>query len=362
MNPNDPDDTDSVLTPATMPPVRPERHGRQILFRRIGLAGQARLVSARVLVIGVGATGGAIANTLARAGLALTLVDRDFPERHNLQRQTLFTDADVDRGVPKAVAAAEHLRQIDPELPITAHVTDVHAGNILDLAAGHDVLVDGTDNFATRFVVNDAAVRLGIPWVYCGAIGAQGALMTIEAGGRPCLRCLYPDPPPPGSVATCDTAGVLHAAVAVAAGLASLEVMKLILDASPRQHGLLHIDVWDGVYQSFAVPARDDCPTCAQHRFPALDTRGGDLLATSLCGRDAVHLRPPEAGSTTAIPLPALAQRLAGLVELTTVNDYLLRFNAEGYAITLFADGRAIIQGTDDPATARALYARWVGT
>jgi molybdopterin/thiamine biosynthesis adenylyltransferase len=350
-----------------------------MLFRRVRVAGQEKLVAARVLVVGVGATGGAIANSLARAGVGLTLVDRDFPERHNLQRQTLFTDADVERGIPKAVAAAEHLRAIDPELSVEAHVTDVHAGNILGLAAGHDVLIDGTDNFATRFVVNDAAVKLGIPWVYCGAIGALGALMTIEAGGRPCLRCLYPDPPPPGSVETCDTAGVLHPVVAVVGGLAALEAMKLILGETPRQNGLLHIDVWEGIFQAFKVQPQPDCPTCAKHAYPALDARDGDLLATSLCGRDAVHVRPPESGGTAGtgvgavagpggaagagagIDLAAIARRLAAATEVGTANDYLVRFTADGHEITLFADGRAIIQGTDDPAVARAVYARWVG-
>jgi len=341
--------------------VRPDRHGRQMLFAKVGRAGQAKLAAARVLVVGVGATGGAIANSLARAGVGLTLVDRDFLERHNLQRQTLFEDADVERGAPKAVAAAEYLRRVDPDLPVAAHATDVHAGNVLELAAGHDVLVDGTDNFATRFVVNDAAVRLGIPWVYCGAIAAHGALMTIVAGGRPCLRCLYPDAPPPGSVETCDTAGVLHPAVAVVAGLAALEVMKLILGQVAHPGSLMHIDVWDHIFQSFAVPAQPDCATCGRHEFPALDARSGDVLATSLCGRDAVHLRPPESAPGAVVDLAGVARRLGTSAEVSAANAYLVRFVAEACEITLFADGRAIIKGTDDPAVARGVYARWIG-
>ncbi len=343
--------------------IRPERHGRQMLFARIGAAGQARLAAARVLVVGVGATGGAIAHALARAGVGLTLVDRDFPERHNLQRQTLLDDADVDAGVPKAIAAAARLRAIDPDLPVAAHATDVHAGNILALAAGHDVVVDGTDNFATRFVVNDAAVKLGIPWVYCGAIAATGATMTIAAGGRPCLRCLYPEPPPPGAVDTCDTVGVLYPAVAVVGGIAALEVMKLIVGAEPLNRGLLHIDVWNHIYQPFQAAARPDCATCGRGEFPALEARdGGDVLATALCGREAVHVRPAgREGGAAGVDLPAIARRLAPSTRVTQASAHLVRFDADGLSVTLFADGRAIVTGTDDPAVARSVYARWIG-
>lgn len=343
--------------------LRPERHGRQMLYARVGAAGQARLAAARVLVAGVGATGGAVANSLARAGVGLTLVDRDFVERHNLQRQSLFTDADAESGAAKASAAAAALRAVDPELPIEARVSDIHAGNILDLAAGHNLIVDGTDNFATRFVLNDAAVKLGIPWVYCGAIGAHGAVMVIEAGGRPCLRCLYPEAPPPGSVETCDTAGVLHPAVAVVGGFAAMEAMKLILGAGPRLRGMAHIDVWDTLVTGFEVRARPDCATCGLRQFPALDARaGGDILAAALCGRDAVHLRPAlGAEQETRVDLEALAGRLEVSGGILARNPQLLRFRAEGHEITLFGDGRAIVKGTDDAALARGLYARWIG-
>jgi molybdopterin-synthase adenylyltransferase len=336
-----------------------ERHSRQVLFRHVGLAGQARLAAGRVLVVGVGATGGAIAASLARAGVGhITLVDRDYPERSNLQRQALFVDADVDRGLPKAIAAAAHLTAIDPDLAIRPIVADFHAGNALALATGHDVLADGTDNFATRFVLNDAAVRLNVPWVYCGAIGAHGATMTIEAGGRPCLRCLYPEAPPIGSVATCDTAGVLQPAVAAVAAVAALEVMKLLLGGEPRNHELLHVDLWDLTWQPFRVPARPDCATCGQRTFPALDgSTGGDALATTLCGREAVHLRPPAA----QVDPEALARRLAAVVTVELANTHLVRFTTSGHTVTVFADGRAIVTGTDDPAVARALYARFVG-
>jgi adenylyltransferase/sulfurtransferase len=340
--------------------VSDDRHARQILFRHVGAAGQERLRRARVLVVGLGATGGAIANSLARSGVGrLTLVDRDYPERHNLQRQTLLDDEDVERGTPKALASRDHLLRVDPGLDIRAVVADVHAGNILELVGDHDVVVDGTDNFATRFVLNDAALKLGRPWVYSGVIGAHGASMTIEAGGRPCLRCLYPDVPPAGSVETCDTAGVLHPAVEVVAGVAALEVMKLLLDGQPRNHGLLYLDVWEGTFERFRVPAQAECASCALQRYPALEERsGGDVIAAALCGREAVHLRPPVA----AVDLAALADRLANSTAVACVNEHLLRFTAEGHEVTLFADGRAIVKGTADVLEARALYARYVGT
>jgi adenylyltransferase/sulfurtransferase len=331
-----------------------------MLFYGIGRPGQERLAAARVAVVGVGATGGAIAEILARAGVGhLTLVDRDYPEIHNLQRQVLFDLADVERGAPKAVAAAEHLAAIDPALSLEPVVTDVHAGNVVALLGGHDAVADGTDNFATRFAVNDAALSLGIPWVYCGAIGAHGVTLTIEAEGRPCLRCLHPDAPPPGSVATCDTAGVLQPAVAVVAAVAAAEILKLLVGASPRNHELLYVDLWPLTFQQFEVPARPDCASCARREFPALDDGGAapDAVAAALCGRDAVHIRPP----TTAMDLAALAGRLAATTELELANDHLLRFRAEAVEVTVFADGRAIIKGTDDPARARAVYARYVG-
>lgn len=337
-----------------------ERHSRQMLFRPVGPAGQERLAAARVVVVGVGATGGAIADSLARAGVGhLTLVDRDYPELSNLQRQVLFTLADVTRGVPKAVAAAERLAAVDPGLSLAPRVTDLHRGNVLELLAGHDVVVDGTDNFAARFLINDAALSLGLPWVYSGAIGANGVSLTVEAAGRPCLRCLYPEPPPAGSVATCDTAGVLQPAVSAVAAVAATEVIKLLVDGQPRNHDLLYVDLWDLTWQSFQVPARPDCASCGERRFPALDplAEAADAVATSLCGRDAVHLRPPP----SALDLAALAPQLAQVAELSVANEHLIRFAAGGLEMTLFADGRAIVKGSDDPVAARAMYARYVG-
>lgn len=337
--------------------VRP-RHDRQARFAPVGAAGQARLYEAKVLIVGLGATGGAIAGSLARAGVALTLVDRDHVERHNLQRQSLFCDADVSAGLPKAEAARRHLSAVDPGLPIRAEVADLHAGNVMRLARGHDLIIDGSDNFAVRYILNDAALQLGIPWIYCAAVGAHGAVMPITAGGKPCLRCLHPDPPPPGSHETCDTAGVLQPAVAIVAGIAAMEAIKLLLGQPIESPGLRYIEAWDLGFQIFAVPAREGCAGCDLRRLPALAADAtGDAIASLLCGRDAVHVRPPE----VILDLGRLAERLRGAAAIEMQNAFILRFVVDDLETTVFADGRAIIKGSDDPARARGHYARWIG-
>ena len=335
---------------------RRPRHARQRRFPAVGDAGQARLSAARVLVVGLGATGGAVADLLARAGVGLTLVDRDYVEITNLQRQTLFALADLDQ--PKAEAARARLAAIDPELPLEVRIADLHAGNALALARGHALIVDGTDNFAARFVINDAALSLGIPWVYCGAIGASGAAMAFGAKGQPCLRCLHPVPPEPGSHDTCETAGVLQPAVAIVAGLAAMEALRLLLGEPAPPAALQYVDAWARAFPRLAVAARADCPSCALGQLPALRPDGdGDALATVLCGRDAVQVRPASA----SLDLAALATRLAAACEVELANSFIVRFRAEGLVTTVFADGRAIIQGLDDGGRARGHYARWIG-
>jgi adenylyltransferase/sulfurtransferase len=330
-----------------------------------------------VLVVGVGATGGAAADLLARAGVGhLTLIDRDFPEWSNLQRQSLLVEEDVRRRRPKAVAAEARLRAIDSGLSVTSLVSDLHAGNALALAEGHDLIIDGTDNFATRFVLNDVAVRMRIPWVYAGVIGAAGALLPVPAGGQPCLRCLYPAPPGAGEVETCDTAGVLGPAVAVVGGQAALAGMRFLLGDPPAAR-LTWLELWAGETRAFDVPADPECATCGLREFPALagEAGGGDAVAAALCGRDAVHVRP----SPTRLDPHALAERLRGVTgaEVLAVNEHLLRWRLPVVGgddtvgqdsleptqleMTVFADGRAIIQGTEDTAQARAVYARWIG-
>ena len=346
---------------ARQPEVIDPRYDRQMRYRRVGAEGQRRLGSSRVVVVGVGATGGVIAETLARAGVGrLSLIDRDYPELVNLQRQTLYSEADVATGDPKAIASARRLREVASTVQIDPVVAELHAGNARHLLHGADVIVDGTDNFAARYVINDTALLLGRPWVYCGAVGAHGAAMAIGPGGRPCLRCLYPEPPDPSSVETCDTVGVLGPAVSAAGAHAAMLAMRWLLGDAPESH-LVHLDVWHGSHDVFGVPARDDCPGCGKRELPALAAPAGDaLLATTLCGRESVHLRPPE----TRLDLEGLASRLAGSADVLLANEHLVRARTHGepsLQLTVFADGRAIVSGTDDVAVARALYGQLVG-
>jgi len=341
-----------------MPDSPFDRYARQTVLPMIGADGQQRLSESRVAVVGCGATGTVIANHLARAGVGtLRIIDRDFVELNNLQRQLLFDEQDVRDGVPKAVAAERRLRSVNSEIQVEGVVTDVHAGNIEELIAGSDLVMDGTDNFETRYVVNDACVKLGKPWVYCGAVATYGMMLLIRPGETPCLRCAFSAPPPPGSAATCDTAGVLGPAVSVVASVAATEALKWLVGARDAlADGLLHVDVWDLSWRSFRLQRKDDCLCCGQRRFDYLETAAGSH-ATSLCGRNAVQItltRPAR------LNLPELAARLraAGAV---TANPFLVKLEVDGYSLTVFPDGRAIIQGVTDEAAARSLYARYVG-
>lgn len=335
-----------------------ERYSRQIILPVIDEEGQQRLLASRVLVLGCGATGTVIANHLARAGVGcLRIVDRDFVEWNNLQRQLLFDERDVRDGTPKAKAAEARLRAVNSEIEIEGVVADVHAGNILDLAGDCDLVMDGTDNFETRYLLNDACVRLGKPWVYCGAVATYGMALLIRPGLTACLRCVFPEPPPAGSSATCDTAGVLGPAVSVIASYAATEGVKHLVGADEAlADGLIHLDVWDLSWHCFRMERKDDCLCCVQRRFPYLEAAAVSH-ATSLCGRNAIQITVTRA---VKLDLAALAERLrpAGEVRL---NPFLLKLQAGDYQLTIFPDARAIIQGTSDEAVARSLYARYVG-
>jgi adenylyltransferase/sulfurtransferase len=355
-------------------------------FPPLGEEGQRRLGESQALLCGCGALGSAIANCLVRAGLGLLrIVDRDFVELSNLQRQTLFDEADAEAGLPKAVAAAEKLRTINSTVAVEPIVADIDAANIERFCQGVDVILDGTDNFETRFLINDAAVKLGLPWVYGGCIGAEGQTMTILPGETACLRCLMPDCPPPGSTPTCESAGILGSIVGLIASIQSVEAIKILSgnrDAVSRS--LTVVDLWSDVRSTAfrrnadgeppegrttnnAPPTfrqidvgrlRDqtDCPTCKHGEFPWLSGRSGSRTAV-LCGRNAVQLSHPG----QQISLDELAGRLAGVGRVTR-NQYLLRLQVEGYELTVFPDARAIISGTDDVTVARAVYAKYVGT
>ncbi len=335
------------------------RYTRQTLFAGIGEAGQEKLAAARVVVIGCGADGTNIANHLARAGVGhLTIVDRDFVELNNLQRQLLFDEQDVAQNLPKAVAAERKLRAINSDIEVQGIVADVNAENIESLIAGATLVMDGTDNFETRYIINDACVKHGIPWIYTGAVASYGMSQTIIPGQTACLRCHFEDMPPPGTSPTCDTAGVLGPLVAAVAAISAAEAIKLIVGQGEINRGIIHFDVWYNTFEQFESSGpRPDCPACQQRNFEFLNQEQVGQIV-SLCGRNAVQIRQPGIGP---IRLDELAGRLANVSQITAQNDYLLRFLVNGYEITLFADGRAIIKGTEDESTARGLYAKYVG-
>ncbi len=338
------------------------RYARQVLFPHIGDEGQRRLLASRTLVCGCGALGSVIANTLARAGVGkLRIVDRDFLELNNLQRQVLFDEADLEAGLPKAIAAAAKLKVINSAIEIEPIVADVGPENVLTLCRDVDVILDGTDNFETRFLLNDAAVKLDLPWVYGGVIGCEGQTLTILPGDTPCLRCVLSNAPPPGTTATCDTAGVLAPAVNVIASLQAMEAIKIL--AGHREaisRTLTIIDLWDNALRQVrvaALRANGGCATCGQHQFPWLEGQHGSRSAV-LCGRDAVQISPPAAWQ---ISLESLEAKLRDVGQVSR-NPFLLRLAVGDYLLTIFRDGRAIIGGTDDIATARSLYAKYVGS
>lgn len=342
-------------------PTSLDRYIRQMRFHCLGEAGQRRLAQASALICGCGALGSTLANHLVRAGVGrVRIVDRDFVDLTNLQRQALFDERDVAAGLPKAVAAAEKLRAINSEVEIEPAVADLNPSNIEALCDGVQAIVDGTDNFETRFLINDAAVKLGLPWVYGGCLGAEGQTLTILPGETPCLRCLMEDCPPPGAVPTCDTAGILGPVVGVIASIQALEAIKIL--SGNRQavsRDWLLVDLWQNrVRQVSAASLRDEgpCPCCQARQFPWLAGKEGSRSAV-LCGRNAVQLTFPGA----AVSLDELARRLEPLGPVTR-NPFLVRLKVDPHELTIFPDGRAIISGTNDVAAARTLYAKYVGS
>jgi adenylyltransferase/sulfurtransferase len=343
-------------------PPELERYSRQMLFRDIGPQGQRRLAAARVLVAGCGALGSSLAETIVRAGCgAVRIVDRDFVELSNLQRQVLFDEQDVALALPKAVAAGRKLALINSGVAVEPIVADIDSSNMLRLVEGVDLILDGMDNFETRFLINDAALETRIPWIYGGCVGSHGQVMPVFPGETACLRCLLGDVPAAGSTETCDTAGVLGPAVSVVAALQAVAALKILCGRRDLVEPVLSVvDVWDGTLRKMNVAnlrERADCPACAgTARDWLFGGRGSQ--STVLCGRNAVQISPsPKA----ALNLEALAARLASAGAVTR-NAFLARLSlASGHELTVFPDGRAIIKGTDDPATARGLYARYVG-
>ncbi|MFL6228414.1 MAG: ThiF family adenylyltransferase [Pyrinomonadaceae bacterium] len=336
-----------------------DRYSRQILFAGIGAEGQRRLREARALVVGCGALGSAQAESLARAGVRhLRIADRDFVEESNLQRQTLFTERDARERLPKAVAAARRINEINSDVEVEPVVTDVTHANVERLVEGCDVVLDGTDNFATRYLLNDACVKHNVNWIYGAAVGSYGVTMTVRPRTTPCLRCVFEDMPPAASAETCDTAGVIQPIISVVAAVQVSEAMKLLTGHAEALHGaLMQFDVWRNEWRRIKLgQPSPDCATCARGLYETLAAEAREFAAV-LCGRDAVQISPARASQ---IDLAALAERLRAAGEVKA-NEYLVRLNAGDYELTIFRDARAIIRGTDDTATARTLYARYVG-
>jgi len=339
----------------------PDRYSRQMRFYGIGEDGQRRLADSHVTLCGCGALGTVLANALVRAGVGhLRLVDRDFIETSNLQRQVLFDEHDVAENLPKAEAAARKLAAINSAVHVEPVVTDIDRTNILELVGDADVILDGTDNFEVRYLINDAAVKLGKPWVYGGSIGSHGQTMTILPGETPCLRCVFEAAPAPGEAATCETAGVLSPVVNIIASYQVTEGLKILTGHREQvNRELIFIDVWENVYRRIKIApllGKVDCPCCRRRRFEWLDGEMGSHT-TSLCGRNAVQVAHR---SAARLNFEELARNLEALGEVS-YNRFLLKFTADGYEFTVFPDGRAIIKGTSDVERARTLYAKYLG-
>ncbi|PYT09192.1 MAG: thiamine biosynthesis protein ThiF [Acidobacteria bacterium] len=335
------------------------RYSRQILFQGIGEEGQRRLGASSALLIGCGALGSLTAELLVRAGVGrLRIADRDFVEPSNLQRQVLFDEQDAMSALPKAAAAEAKLRSINSDVAVEGIVADVTPRNIAALGSGCDVILDGSDNFELRYLVNDFSVKEGIPWIYAAAVGAYGLTMNILPGETACLRCVFEQAPPPGSAPTCDTAGVLGSVVGVIASLQSAEALKLLSGRREKlSRQIVSVDVWEGSIDRLHTGRRSaECPACGLGRFEHLEGSGVSST-TRLCGRDSVQVMP---AGRTSIDLDALAGKLRGLGEVT-VNRFLVRARIGDNQLTVFSDGRAIVGGTTDAAAARTLYARYVG-
>ena len=359
------------------------RYQKQMLFRGVGVDGQAALKQSSVLLVGCGALGCVLADSMARSGVGrIRIVDRDFVELSNLQRQVLYTEEDVDSHLPKSMAAADRLRRVNSDIEIEPIVADVDFSNISGFARNVDLILDGTDNFEIRYLINDVSLETGIPWIFTGCTGSHGQMMPVFPHSSACLRCLIPNPPPPGSTETCDTAGVLGPAINVIASLQAATALKILTrrhrpDAAMEDSSetrpvsadtvdvplkLTTIDVWDQTFRQIDVSSLRDtanCPAC--HGGERLWLDGSQTSgSTILCGRNAVQVAPPE---KIRLSLQELANRLESAGKVTS-NPFLVRLSVDDtdLEVTVFADGRAIIKGTEDPTVARSIYSRYIGT
>jgi adenylyltransferase/sulfurtransferase len=334
-----------------------ERYSRQVLFSPIGREGQQRLAASKVAVVGCGATGSALASLLARAGVGtLTIIDRDYVEPSNLQRQCLFDEADAAESLPKAVAAARKISSFNSEIRVQPEVADLTPENVVSMLDDADILLDATDNFETRYLINDFAISTGKPWVYAAAVGSYCLTMNIIPGESACLACIFPEPPG-GTVETCDTAGILNSAVNLAASIEATEAIKILLGAKDNlRRTLLSWDVWSNERAEISSASpRQDCRVCQKREFLHLAGEGRPHI--TLCGRNSVQIHEQH----RPVDFAEMSQKLSphGTVKH---NEFVLKFWRAPYEMTLFPDGRAIIKGTTDTGVARSLYARFVGS
>jgi adenylyltransferase/sulfurtransferase len=336
-----------------------QRYSRQILFRGIGAEGQRRLAAGRLAVVGCGATGSAVASLLARSGVGtLRIIDRDYVEPSNLQRQSLFDERDAAESLPKAIAAGRKISAFNSEISVEARVADLVPGNIEDLLEDMDVILDGTDNFETRYLMNDYAVKGHRPWIYAAAVGSYGVTLNILPGKTACLACIFPDTPR-GMVETCETSGILNTVVNVVAAVAATEAIKMLLGGEALRQlrqTLWSLDVWTNEQAEIAATKpRAGCRACAERDFIHLAGTGRPHV--TLCGRNSVQIHE------MARPIDfAEMQRRLETHGIVRHNEFVLKFWREPYEMTLFPDGRAIIKGTTDAGVARSLYARFVGS
>ncbi|MBI4387502.1 MAG: ThiF family adenylyltransferase [Candidatus Omnitrophica bacterium] len=338
-----------------------DRYQRQYLFKPLGEEGQKKICASRVLVVGCGALGTVIVSTLARAGVGfLRIVDRDFIELNNLHRQVLFDEADVKANLPKAVAAANKVKAINSGIVVESIVSDVNFTNIENFAKDIDLVMDGTDNFETRFLINEACVKLGKPWIYGACVGSHGLMAVVIPKETPCLRCIFESAPPPELSPTCDTAGIIAPTATVIASLESTEAIKLLSgNKSAIQKSLFSFDVWTGETRSFRLEGLREltnCPVCKRGEYSVLS--GKESSRTSvLCGRNSVQIFRQD---QKHVNFKELAARLEKIGKVS-FNTFLLRAEIEKYEIALFPDGRAIIKGTSDPAQAKTVYSKYIG-
>ncbi|HEX6504124.1 MAG TPA: ThiF family adenylyltransferase [Terriglobales bacterium] len=334
-----------------------DRYSRQILFPGIGDPGQKKLAQARVAVVGCGATGSALTSLLARSGVGtLRIIDRDYVEPSNLQRQSLFDESDAAESLPKAIAAARRIAAFNSEIVVEPHAADLVPANVESLLGGSHLLLDGTDNFETRYLLNDYAVKNAVPWIYAAAVGSYGVTLNVIPGQSACLACIFPDSPR-GAFETCETAGILNSAVNLIASIAASEALKLLVGAHEKiRRTLLSFDVWTNEHAEVAASKpRPGCRTCGEHDFIHLEGEGRPHI--TLCGRNSVQIHERQ----RPIDFAEITQRLSPLGTVRH-NDFVLKFWREPYEMTLFPDGRAIIKGTNDTAVARSLYARYIGS